>query len=243
MSPIFSQAPRRPSLLHCALAVLGVGGFIAFGLFAVLPFLYGRGLSDDALDIIDLMVLPISSILGVFIFVVLIGRLPLSGLGLRAVPASVYLRAIGWWLLCLPIVAAVLYATYKITGRAAIEEQMDMLPDLTDDDGTITAGFILLVGILSPIAEELVFRGVLFAWLRRHANFWPAGIASALVFAGAHGIPDIILPTAILGLLFAWIYERTGSLWPAMLAHVVHNMLVTGLMLPVMWGIDTAPLA
>ena len=38
-------------------------------------------------------------------------------------------------------------------------------------------------------------------------------------------------------------WTRTGSLWPAMLAHVVHNLLVTGLMLPVMWGIDTAPLA
>ena len=235
--------PPAPGLIHVVLAVAGMGAFIGFGLLVLLPFLYGLGLSDDALDIIDLMILPVSSILGVTAFVVLIGRLPWSGLGLRRAPPVLFLRALGWWLLCLPVVAAVLYATYKITGRAAIEEQLDMMPDLSNDDGTITAGFILLVGILSPIAEELVFRGILFAWLRRHVNFWIAGITSALIFACAHGIPDIILPTAILGLLFAWIYERTGSLWPSMLAHVAHNLLVTGVMLPVMWGINVDNLA
>ncbi|MGE0093613.1 MAG: lysostaphin resistance A-like protein [Alphaproteobacteria bacterium] len=229
---------QTPGLIHLVLAVAGVGAFVFFGVRILLPFVYGLGLSDDALDVIDLMILPIASILGVIVFVVLLGRLPWSGLGLRAAPAGAYLRALGWWLLCLPVVAAVLYATYKITGRAAIEEQLDMMPDLSGDDGTITAAFILLVGILSPIAEELVFRGVLFAWLRRYVNFWIAGLASALVFALAHGIPDIILPTAILGLLFAWIYERTGSLWPAMLAHVAHNLLVTGVMLPTMRGME-----
>jgi uncharacterized protein len=230
--------PPAPGLIHVVLAVAGMGAFIAFGLFILLPGLIGSGLSDDGLDVADLMILPIASILGIAVFVVLLGRLPWSGLGLRSAPAAAYLRALGWWLLCLPIVAAVLYATYKITGRAAIEEQLDMMPDLSDDDGTITAAFILLVGILSPVAEELVFRGVLFAWLRRHLGFWIAGMLSALVFACAHGIPDIILPTAILGLLFAWIYERTGSLWPAMLAHIAHNLLVTGVMLPTMWGME-----
>lgn len=229
---------RAPGFLHVILAVIGTGAFIAFGLFILLPGLIGRGIADDMLDIIDLMILPISSILGIAVFVVLLGRLAWSGLGLRPVPAGAYLRALGWWLLCLPVVTAVLYATYKITGRAAIEEQLDMMPDLSADDGTVTAGFILLVGVLSPIAEELLFRGVLFAWLRRHTGFWIAGVLSALVFAGAHGIPDIILPTAILGLLFAWIYERTGSLWPAMLAHVAHNLLVTGVMLPTMLGVE-----
>ncbi len=245
MSESALDTPRAPApgFLHVALAAAGIGTFIALGLFVLLPGLIGSGLSDDGLDVADLMILPISSILGVAIFVVLLGRLPWSGLGLRSAPAGAYLRALGWWLLCLPIVAAVLYVTYKITGRAAIEEQLDMMPDLSDDDGTITAAFVLLVGILSPVAEELVFRGVLFAWLRRHVNFWIAGSASALVFALAHGIPDIILPTAMLGLLFAWIYERTGSLWPAMLAHIAHNLLVTSVMLPTMWGIGVETLA
>ena len=230
---------RAPGFLHVVLAAVGIGTFIAFGLFILLPGLIGSGLSDDGLDVADLMILPIASILGVAVFVVLLGRLPWSSLGLCAAPAGAYLRALGWWLLCLPVVAAILYATYKITGRAAIEEQLDMMPDLSGDDGTVAVFFVLLVGVLSPVAEELVFRGVLFAWLRRHLGFWIAGVLSALVFACAHGIPDIILPTAILGLLFAWIYERTGSLWPAMLAHVAHNLLVTGLMLPTMLGMET----
>lgn len=234
-----SPRVRAPGLIHVLLAIASIGAFIAFGLFVLLPGLVGLGIPDEILDVVDLMILPISSILGIAVFVVLLGRLPFSGLGLRAAPPRAYLRALGCWLLCLPIVGAVLYATYKITGRAAIEEQLDMMPDLSADDGTVTACFVLLVGVLSPIAEELVFRGVLFGWLRRHVGFWGAGVFSALVFAGAHGIPDIILPTAILGLLFAWIYERTGSLWPAMLAHVAHNLLVTGVMLPTMLGVET----
>ena len=240
MSEIEFGTPRvrTPGFLHVVLTIVGSGAFIALGLFVLLPGLVRLGIPDDVLDIADLMILPFSSILGVAVFVVRVGGLPWSGVGLRPVAPVVYLRAIGWWLLCLPVVAGVLYATYKITGRAAIEEQLDMLPDLSDDDGTITACFVLLVGILSPITEELVFRGVLFAWLRRHIGFWGAGLFSALVFAGAHGIPDIILPTAILGLLFAWIYERTGSLWPAMVAHVAHNLLVTSVMLPTMWGLE-----
>lgn len=232
---------RAPGFLHVVLAAVGGGVFIGLGLYAVvyLPIQLNLAIPDNVLDIADLMVLPAGLILGIAVFVVGFGRLPWSALGLRPVPAGLYLRALGWWLLCLPLVAAILYATYKITGRAAIEEQLDMMPDLSGDDGMATAFFIVLVGVLSPIAEELVFRGVLFAWLRRHVGFWAAGLFSALAFAGAHGIPDIILPTAVLGLLFAWIYERTGSLWPAMAAHVAHNLLVTGVMLPTMWGLET----
>lgn len=234
------ERPRAqaPGLHHVLLAAAGTGAFVALGLYAAihLPMRLGLPIRDETLDIADLMVLPLGAILGVAVFVVLLGRLPWSAIGLRPVAGRAYLRALGWWLLCLPLVAAILYATYKITGRAAIEEQLDMMPDLSDDDGTGTASFILLVGILSPVAEELIFRGVLFAWLRRHVNFWIAGVLSALVFAAAHGIPDIILPTAVLGVLFAWIYERTGSLWPAIAAHIAHNLLVTGVMLPTMLG-------
>lgn len=231
---------RAPGFLHVVLAAAGGGVFIGLGLYAVvyLPIQLDLAIPDDVLGIADLMVLPVGLILGIAVFVVGFGRLPWSALGLRPVPGGAYLRALGWWLLCLPLVAGILYATYKITGRAAIEEQLEMMPDLSGDDGTATAFFVLLVAVLSPVAEELVFRGVLFTWLRRHLGFWVAGIASALGFACAHGIPSIILPTAILGLLFAWIYERTGSLWPAVVAHVAHNLLVTGVMLPTMWGLE-----
>ena len=46
----------------------------------------------------------------------------------------------------------------------------------------------------------------------------------------------MIVPTAILGTLFAWIYERSGSLKPAIAAHVLHNLVVTSVMLPALLG-------
>lgn len=87
--------------------------------------------------------------------------------------------------------------------------------------------FILLIvlgGLLTPLGEELLFRGILFRWLRRW-GFVLAAIISAVVFGIAHGF-NVVLPAAIiLGLLNAYVYEKSGSIWPAIISHATHNIL------------------
>ena len=81
--------------------------------------------------------------------------------------------------------------------------------------------------ILAPIFEELAFRGLLFAMLRRRFTFLPAALLSATIFALAHGYSLLGFMSVLWkGFLWAWIYERTGSLLPGMLAHAVNNVLV-----------------
>ncbi|MGZ8382094.1 MAG: CPBP family intramembrane glutamic endopeptidase [Nitrospira sp.] len=81
--------------------------------------------------------------------------------------------------------------------------------------------------IFAPIFEELAFRGLLFAMLRRRFEFLPAALISTSLFALAHGYSLIgFISVFWSGFLWAWIYERTGSLIPGMVAHAMNNLLV-----------------
>ncbi|GJL58491.1 MAG: hypothetical protein NPIRA03_13480 [Nitrospirales bacterium] len=80
---------------------------------------------------------------------------------------------------------------------------------------------------LAPFFEELIFRGILFTTLRTKFSFPLSMGASGLIFALAHGYGLIAFLTVLWsGLLWAWAYERTGSVIPGMVAHAVNNGVV-----------------
>lgn len=86
---------------------------------------------------------------------------------------------------------------------------------------------LLSYTILAPVFEELVFRGVLYSTLRRRWNASTSVIVSALVFSLAHGYGTFGLVTIFWsGMLWAWSYEKTGSVLPGMAAHALNNFLV-----------------
>lgn len=91
----------------------------------------------------------------------------------------------------------------------------------------VMAVSVLEYVVFAPIFEELAFRGLLFAMLRRRFEFFPAALISTSLFALAHGYSLIgFLSVCCSGFLWAWIYERTGSLIPGMVAHATNNLLV-----------------
>ena len=99
--------------------------------------------------------------------------------------------------------------------------------DLVWGSSSVTMVSLLEYVILAPLFEELVFRGLLFAILRRRFRFLPAALISAAIFGLAHGYGVIgLISVCWSGVLWAWIYERTGSLGPGILAHAVNNLLV-----------------
>jgi membrane protease YdiL (CAAX protease family) len=85
--------------------------------------------------------------------------------------------------------------------------------------------FVALLGsvIVSPIAEELVFRGYLLnLWIERHGT-WLAVIASSVVFGAFH--LDTAVFAAPMGAIFALVYLRYDSLWPGIFIHATYNLL------------------
>ena len=83
------------------------------------------------------------------------------------------------------------------------------------------------VVVVAPIFEELIFRGIVFSTLRAKFGFSASVIGSAMVFALAHGYGPVAFVTVFWsGVLWAWLYERTGSVIPGMCAHAINNGLV-----------------
>ena len=94
--------------------------------------------------------------------------------------------------------------------------------------GPAVVGVTLLGSIVfAPVFEELIFRGLLYGTLRTRLAWQLAAAGSGLVFALAHGYGVIgFLSVFLSGVLWAWVYERTGSLLPSILAHVANNAAV-----------------
>ncbi len=85
----------------------------------------------------------------------------------------------------------------------------------------------LEVVVLAPFFEEIIFRGIVFSTLRAKFGVSVSLIGSAGIFALAHGYgPIAFLSVFWSGILWAWLYERTGSILPGMCAHAINNGLV-----------------
>ena len=86
----------------------------------------------------------------------------------------------------------------------------------------------LVIGVTPAICEELYFRGFALSGLRRFGK-WPAVLLSALFFGLAHSSIYRMLPTLFLGLLFAWMVWKTGSVVCSVIAHALNNGLMATL--------------
>ncbi len=87
---------------------------------------------------------------------------------------------------------------------------------------------LLLVGLLGPIFEELVFRGFLYPLFARSMGAWPAIFATAVPFALLHGVQSewawqLLVPIGLAGVAFGWVRYKTGSTAASALVHAGYN--------------------
>lgn len=99
---------------------------------------------------------------------------------------------------------------YDMLETVPTYDQMEFLPSL------------LVAGILCPILEEVLFRGVLLPRLLPYGRLF-AVVASSLMFGLFHGTFFQMLYAFGLGMVFAYITIRTGSLVYATLMHIFYN--------------------
>ncbi len=86
----------------------------------------------------------------------------------------------------------------------------------------IGLAFLSLV-ILTPLTEEVLMRGFMFRNLNRVFGFTVAALVSAAVFGLLHGQVNLFIDTFVLGLVLAWLVNKTNSLWPAIGLHMLKN--------------------
>jgi membrane protease YdiL (CAAX protease family) len=84
---------------------------------------------------------------------------------------------------------------------------------------------ILLIVVLAPISEEVCFRGMLFGGLREKLPRLGAALLSGLIFGGLHALTGVsaVPPLIVFGLLLALLYEKTGSILPGIVLHMLNN--------------------
>ena len=108
-----------------------------------------------------------------------------------------------------------------------LQMQADLVPIFAE----LSSPWWLLAGgvIVAPVAEEVFFRGFVFAGLRQRYDWKQAAVISSALFAVIHVTPTAMIPVFILGCIFAYLYHRSDSIWPAILMHVSTNALALGL--------------
>jgi uncharacterized protein len=77
--------------------------------------------------------------------------------------------------------------------------------------------------VLAPVAEEMLFRGIVYPTLKQSGHRQLALWVSALLFASIHVNLMAFVPLTFLALVLAWLYERTGNLLAPIVAHSVFN--------------------
>jgi uncharacterized protein len=95
---------------------------------------------------------------------------------------------------------------------------------------------LLTIGIVAPIAEELLFRGLIFHMFNRHMNVKIALIIQGLLFGAFHMNLVQGVYASVLGIVLGMAYLLTGSLWIPILMHIVNNSVA--LLLPDVWMND-----
>jgi uncharacterized protein len=83
--------------------------------------------------------------------------------------------------------------------------------------------FFLTGAVIAPFVEEIFFRGFLFQGFRAKYGWISGMLLSAGIFAIAHLDLVALIPTFILGILLAYLYHRTNSIWPGVIMHMIVN--------------------
>ncbi len=96
--------------------------------------------------------------------------------------------------------------------------------DIAESFGAVPVQILLIV-VAAPISEEVCFRGMLFGGLRTRMPRLAAALLSALVFGGLHALTGVsaVPPLIAFGFVLALLYEKTGSIVPGVLLHMLNN--------------------
>lgn len=176
-------------------------------------------------------------------------RLPLARLGVRldAWPRLALVGAAAAMVAFPMAVASEEVAVYLIgliegpaqaAARVAAEHAADPLrPVFEALTGVLPIAWsVFLLAVIVPVGEEVFFRGFVYGGLRARWGVATAALASAAFFAVAHAQLVHGVPIFLLGVILALLYERTGSLLPAVITHAVNNVIAT-LSIWLGWGI------
>ena len=131
---------------------------------------------------------------------------------------------------------------YLLIAVFAITDIYRFFPSYEDHAELLFSGGLAVrligIGLLSPIVEELLCRGIIFNRLSAWMPAWAAALASSALFAVMHFELFQILYAFVVGLAFCIVYMRFRNLWIAIIGHVAFN-LASAALLEILAATDT----
>ena len=227
-----SNEPGRAARVFAALgkSICYVGLFLVMQVLVVLPASIGvaiegvlAGWDEDEIyaAMMDLDLTAVSLISGLLTLAVvlafyLIRRKKLGeALWLRPVPAPTLLTGAS--------LAPALYFVVVVVLFVLPEAWTENYGEASADIATGTILGVIAVAIVAPVVEEVIFRGLTMTRLSRAMPGWLAVLLSAAVFGVCHGELVWICYAFVLGVFFAFIDLRAGSILPSILGHLMFN--------------------
>lgn len=83
---------------------------------------------------------------------------------------------------------------------------------------------LFLYGVISPVTEELVYRGIAYQRMKRSFGVLPAMLFSAALFGALHGNWVQASYGMLMGLLLAWVYEKNEGILASVVVHIAANI-------------------
>ncbi|TCK27142.1 CPBP family intramembrane glutamic endopeptidase [Pseudonocardia endophytica] len=145
-----------------------------------------------------------------------------AAFGVRRTSGRWVLTGVAGGLLAFACKFPLISAYVALSGDAGNAQQV-WQPSATTGVATVVLS-ILFLGVLTPIGEELLFRGVLTTALLRYGAVVGV-VGSTAVFAVVHVAPSTVLVAVVVGLVAGELRRRSGSVWPGVAAHVTLNVL------------------
>ncbi|MFV8520717.1 CPBP family intramembrane glutamic endopeptidase [Bacillus sp. SBS7] len=132
-----------------------------------------------------------------------------------------------WTVIALIALIVVSIAVLMIMEKMGISFE-NSKTETVQNDKSIYSFCIAVIGaaVISPIYEEILYRGVFYTFFRDRYGIWGGVLISSIIFTVVHIPTYNTLPVNFLsGVVFAWLYERTNSILSAMIAHALFNFI------------------
>jgi len=155
-----------------------------------------------------------------------------STIGFRRTSAVWFLIAIAG-IVSSYVFSGLLQAIFQAPGNDGIPLAAGGQHNAAPPIGRILGAF-LTMGIATAVIEEVAFRGVLYRWLRSNIGPIMSVVLSALIFSLFHlrfinpgGLLGIGATLQVMfgGIVLAFLFEKSGSLWPSIYFHCVNNVI------------------
>ncbi|WP_211750385.1 type II CAAX endopeptidase family protein [Paenibacillus sp. Marseille-Q4541] len=167
------------------------------------------------------LTIAITLLLGLYFVALRPKKMSWTEVGVKGFPARDWWRIVLWTLVLIIFSLMAVYLTSFLGNTVDNSKTESLRQSVTLF--TIIIG-IASAGIVSPVYEEIFYRGFIYRWLRTRVSMRWAIMISSLIFTLAHFPTMNAMPVNFIsGVVFAWTYERTGSVVPGMIVHGVFN--------------------